>query len=413
MELKTRYQYTYFIHTYLINKNKYTRYICKLLKDERFKLRVFEKEKDLELYTYFLPEIRNFLFKTFELNKQKQEKINELAMETRAAVLAEYPSISFEYDLKKDIQGKTVDENSIFFKVQKVGLVLFNTGICFLYLKTNIEDSNSFADLLNFNYKFRDINQEYGNLKNYENIKVQTDSFEDIKEIKQFISEITGPNFDALKINLDVERFYTYSYECIEQSSWNNNITFENIEKDFLKYINILPNDKGMNIQENNNIKIITKDQYSKIGISKLGMNLFSSDTDLNNYTILPQEYENQYFYTYILSLYLKVYLKKIDYEFKKGKNIKELRSKFVDFTKKLWIQEITAEDMGSLIYQSIKEVLEIDNLYNDVKNKYDIIYRELNIEKTEKLSTIIAIVLIGTLILNALNFIMFFTSKS
>ena len=65
MELKTRYQYTYFIHTYLINQNKYTKYLCKLLKDKRFNLRVFKKEKDLELYTYFLPRIRSFLFKTF------------------------------------------------------------------------------------------------------------------------------------------------------------------------------------------------------------------------------------------------------------------------------------------------------------------------------------------------------------
>lgn len=409
MELKTRYQYTYFIHTYLINKSKYTRYICKLLKDERFNLRIFQRDKDLELYTYFLPRIRTFLLKTLELSKQKLEKINELPIETRAAVLAEYPSITFEYDLKKDMQGKTVDENSIFFRIQKIGLILFNTGICFLYFKTNIEDSNEFSDVLNFNYKFRDINQENSNLKNYENIKVQADCFEDIKEIKQFISEITGPNFDALKMNLDVERFYTYGYECIEQSAWNSNNSFENIEKDFLKYINILPNDKGLNIEDNTNVKIISKDKYSKIGVSKLGVNLFSSDTDINNYTVLPQEYENQYFYTYILALYLKVYLKKIDYEFKRGKNIKELRERFVEFTKELWIQEITSEDMGSLIYQNLKDVLEIEKIYNEVKNKYDILYRELKIEKTEKMSIIMVVVLIATLIFNILNFIMYF----
>ena len=110
MELKTRYQYTYFIHTYLINQNRYTRYICKLLRDKRFNLKVFQKDKDLELYTYFLPRMRNFLFKTFELNKTKLEKIDELPLETKAALLAEYPCVTFEYDLKKDMHGKTVDE---------------------------------------------------------------------------------------------------------------------------------------------------------------------------------------------------------------------------------------------------------------------------------------------------------------
>ena len=54
MELKTRYQYTNFIHTFVINKGSYSRYMMKLLKDERFELRIFQKEKDLELYTYYL-----------------------------------------------------------------------------------------------------------------------------------------------------------------------------------------------------------------------------------------------------------------------------------------------------------------------------------------------------------------------
>ena len=409
MELKTRYQYTYFIHTYLINQNKYSKYLCKLLKDNRFKLKIFQRDKDLELYTYFLPRIRNFLFRTFDLNKTKLDKLEELPIETRAAVLADCPSVTFEYELKEDIQGKTIDENSIFFKIQKIGIVCFNTGICFLYLKTNVEDTKEFSDILNFNYKFRDINQEESILKNYENIKVQTDSFEDIKELKSLISEITGPNFDSLKLNLNVERFYTYSYVCIDQMNWNVNNDFENIKNEFLKYVNILPNDKGMNIEENESIKIISKEKYSKIGISKLGVNLFSSDTDINNYTVLPQEYENQYFYTYILALYIKVYLKKIDYEFKRGENLKEVRKAFVEFTKGLWIQEITSEDIGSLIYQDMKEVLEIENLYNYVKNKYDILYRELKIENTEKMSKMILGILITTLIFNILNFILFF----
>ena len=140
MELKTRYQYSYFIHNFMIRENRYSKYILRLLKDQRFKLRIFEKNKDIELYTYFLPKIREFLFGTFDLeDKQRQAKLNELPIETRAAILAKYPCITFESNLEQDIQGKTIDENSIFFKIQKVGLVLFNTGIGFMYLKTNIE----------------------------------------------------------------------------------------------------------------------------------------------------------------------------------------------------------------------------------------------------------------------------------
>ena len=406
MELKTRYQYTYFIHTFLINQNRYNKYIAKLMKDNRFNLRIFRKENDLELYSYFLPRMRSFLFKTFEFNREKINKIEALPFETQCAILSEYPSLTFEYDLKKDLQGKTIDENSIFFKIQKVGIVCFNTGICFLYFKTNIEESEKFSDVLNFNYKFRDINQECNNLKNYDNIRLQANYFEDIQQIKDFITDITGPNFDAMKINLNVERFYTYSYECIDQSAWNQNTDFESINNDFLRYIKILPNDKGMHIDENDSVKIISKDKFSKIGLSKLGVNLFSSDVDINNYTILPQEYENQYFYTYILALYLKVYLKKIDYDFKTGKNVEKARKEFIDFTKKLWIQEITSEDFGSLLYLDMREVLELEESYNKIKNKYDLLYRELKIEKTERMSIIIACILVVTLVFNILNWL-------
>lgn len=408
MELKTRYQYTYFIHTFTIKENKYSRYILRLLKDPRFKLRVFKKDKDLEIYTHFLPKIKEFLFGTFDLDdRSKQAKFDDLPIETRAAVLSRYPSVTFEYELEQDIQGKTVDENSIFFKIQKIGLVLFNTGIGFLYLKTNIEGSEDFSDVLNFNYKFRDINQECNNLKNYENIKVQANSFENIEAIQDFINNITGPNIEALKLNLDIERFYTYSYTCIKQEAWNVSTSFDNIKNDFLKYVNILSNDSNTNSVMCENSKVLGLSKYAKLGISKLGVNLLSSDCDINNYTVLPAEYENQYFYTYILSLYLKVYLKKLNYEFKEGKQIEITRKKFINFTKRLWIQEITSDDMGSLYYSYIKDVLEIEKSYNDVKNKYNILYSELKIEKSEKMSGFVILVLVATLVFNIINFIL------
>ena len=42
MELKTKYQYTYFIHPYIVDNKKYNKYILKLLKDKRCELKIFE-----------------------------------------------------------------------------------------------------------------------------------------------------------------------------------------------------------------------------------------------------------------------------------------------------------------------------------------------------------------------------------
>ena len=212
-----------------------------------------------------------------------------------------------------------------------------------------------------------------------------------------------------MKLNLDVERFNTFSYACINQEAWGNTAPFENISSEFFKYINILPSDTSTNFLAFENSEVISKSKYSKIGISKMGVNLLSSDYDINNYTVLTTEFENQYFYTYIAALYLKVYLKKLNFEFKSGKDLEQTRKNFVDFTKKLWIQEITSDDIGSLYYKDIKDVLEIDKLYNELKNKYNILYSELKIEKNEKMSAVITIVLLTTLVINIINFIIYF----
>ena len=152
-------------------------------------------------------------------------------------------------------------------------------------------------------------------------------------------------------------------------------------------------------------VETFSKWKYAKLGLTKLGMTLFSSSNDMNNYTILPEEYENQYFYTYILNLYKKIYLKKIELEFKDITKIKKARKKFVEFTKNLWIQEITEDETGSLLNNKLQEVFELDKLYSEVKNKYDILYKELNIEKEKKISIVIAVVLFISLVLNVLNF--------
>ena len=71
--------------------------------------------------------------------------------------------------------------------------------------------------------------------------------------------------------------------------------------------------------------------------------------------------------------------------EFCQGLNIGKTRKEFIEFTQTLWINEVTLEDTGSLFYQNLKEVLELNTSYFDTKNKYDILYKEMNIETSAK----------------------------
>ena len=405
MELKTNYQYTYFIHPFAIKEGNYQKYILKMLKDKNCNLKTFQKEKDLRTYQYFLPETRKFLFSSFGFGKEKIRKLEELSIDTRAALLAKYPCNIFEYSIPKDIQGKIDDKKGIFFAITKIDIICFNTGICFLLMKTNIEDDYNFANVLNFNYKFRDINQEGNNLDAYDNIRLQTNSFESAETFRNFLRRITGSSVESLKLDIDTERFLTYSYVCVDQAAWNSTSGFENIKQYYTKYVNILPADDSRNI-DYNELNSFSKWKYARLGLSKLGIMLFSSTADMNNYTILPDEYENQYFYTYILNLYKKIYLKKLELQFKDTTKIKTARKKFIEFTKNLWIQEITEDEVGTLLNHQLQETFELEKLYAEVKIKYDTLYKELNIEKDRKTTMIIAVVLVISLLFNILNFI-------
>ena len=78
----------------------------------------------------------------------------------------------------------------------------------------------------------------------------------------------------------------------------------------------------------------------------------------------------------------------------------------FIEFTKNLWIQEITEDETGTILSHKLQEVFELDKLYTETKMKYDTLYKELNIEKDRKITIFIAVTLVISLIFNILNFI-------
>ena len=135
MEQKIKYQYSYFIYPYIIDENKYDKYLLKLLKDKHCKLKMWEKEKDLNVYTYFLPNVRDYLFWSFSYNKEKKRKLEELDTDMKSVLLSKYPCSMFEYTLGKEVQAKVGEANGIFFDIQKIDIVCFKTGVCFLYLQ--------------------------------------------------------------------------------------------------------------------------------------------------------------------------------------------------------------------------------------------------------------------------------------
>ncbi|MDO5555480.1 MAG: hypothetical protein Q4G09_02155 [Clostridia bacterium] len=409
MESKVKYQYTYFIKPFFIKENTYEKYLLSLIKSEKYSLKIFEKEKDFNLYSFFFQNIREYFFPSFSFDKRKISQLNSFNNNIKAKILSKLHCNIFEYKLDKKIQGKISDENGVFFNIEKIEIICLDTGVCFLVIKTNIDNTENFSDLLDFNYKFKDINSDFSKLKDYNNIKIQTDMFANMSDISKFIDKITGVNHNTSKLDLYNKRFFVYTYVCIDQENWNKDEDFNNIEQDFLRYSNVLPNNSTLNFniqKPQKTIEVVEQFKYAKFGFTKQSASLMTSNIDINNYTNLLFEYENEYLYTLLISLYQRICLKRIENELKNKQNMEKVRIEFLKFAKEIWVTEITNSLTGTIFYNKWKQVFELEQLYDELKSRYDIIYKELNIEKDTKLNKTILTILAVSILLNIVNLI-------
>lgn len=399
MEIKTKYQYTYFIYPYIVEEKKYEKHLYKLLTNRNCKLKQFEKGIDSQIYNFFLPKVRDYMFWNLGLNKIKIKKLREFDTKMQAVLLNKYPCSIFEYDINKNIQGKAGRNDGIFFNIRKVEIICFKPGICFILIKTMLDEQSTLQDLCNFNYKFRDINSS--SVNKFEDIKIQTDAFQDVKGIQSFIKDITGNNKGARDLNIDTERFITYSYACIDKKYWVSEETKNEIDIEFNKYANIEPSNCTIDIKVPVKLDL---EQNTKFGFVNSGTVLLTSDINVENYTKLSEKYENEYLYSYIYDLYKKYYLKKLNLEFKISNKFEKTRDKFIKFTQNMMIEDITDENLGIELNNCWKEITNLDEVFAQTKQKYDLLYKNVNIEKTAKSNRVIAIILAILVIVNIIN---------
>lgn len=401
MELKTNYQYTYFIYPFAIKEENYKKYVSNLIKSKNYQIKFFDSFKDVELFKYFVPSIKETIFQDFYFNKERINKFEKLSISKRIKILTEQNCLMFEYILEEQIQGKIEEKDGIFFNIPKIELICFDTGICFLILKTHLTETDKFEDVLNFNYKFENINLESKNIKKLDNIKIQTNIFSNMSKLSEMLKQITGQKIENSKMDMDENIFLVYTYACLKANCWNREKDFATIENEFIKLAEVKPNDININV-DYDKLSLLTDSTFLKMRINNKCVSAICSATDVQNYTKFPEEYENQYLYTYIISLHQKYYLKKLSREF--NDRPKQTIKKFINFNNKIWISETTTDALGQKFYKRCKEKLNLEEIFNEVKNKYDIFYKKLNIEKNKKTNIVLIILLSLCLIIGILN---------
>ncbi|MCI9177831.1 MAG: hypothetical protein HFJ28_04590 [Clostridia bacterium] len=384
MEQKIKYQYTYFIYPYMIEEKDYTSYLYSLLKRKNIILRVFDRKKDIEIDTYFLPEIKERMFWTIDFTKQAWKDYETTDTKMKANLLSKKYCCFFEYSLEEDIPAKIGEEKGIFFDITKIEILCFSTGVCFLTLKTTLNEETSFSEVLNFNYKFRDIGSKAGHSKEYDNIKIQTNKFQNMETFEKFLKQIAGINMLAKQINLDTNRLITYSYTCLDQNNWNENTDIGMLEKEFEKYRHIWS--AGEQIDDiTTKQELVYQEKYIYYGFSVNSTVLLTSSSNIKNYTSLLFNYETEQLYHYLYHLHQKIYLKKLNYEFTKTKNFNKIRKKFLNFAKKDWIYEVTNDVKGSILESYYRKAQKLDETFLKLKKQYDLLYKDYEITKTKK----------------------------
>lgn len=403
MDFKINYQYTYFIYPYLIEEREYQSYLYGLLKNPKCKLKLFDRKKDVGIDTYFLPELKNKMFWSLDMTKSALKQYETMDKKMKAALLSKKDCNIFEYELDGDIPGKIGEKNGIFFDVTKVEIICFNTGVCFLLFKTALSEGQHFSDLLNFNFKFRDINSKTEHSKQYESIKIQTEKFNNMQNFSEFIQQIAGSNIEAKQINLDTDRLITYAYVCLTQNEWNKNVDIKLLEKEFEKYRKMKPAEEQL---EDVTLKeqSVYQEKYLYYGFTNNATVLFTCDNNIKNYTTIPFKYENEQLYHFIFNLYKKIYLKKIIYQLQQNNNFEIVKEKFLTFAKKDWIYEVTGDEIGRILEKHYVEEQNLQETFIKLKQQYDILYKDYDVAKTKKVNNWVTAIIGVMIVLNIIN---------
>ena len=415
-EEKFKYQYTYHILPY-IYEGRYDEYMTRLLKDTNIIEYRYDKIKNLEIFSYFKKDILESMF--YEFPYKETEK---LSIQKKVNKLLKYESVTFEYDIidkeknkismndivrvagNEEYNNNKKNRGNIKFDIEDFKIIVFKSGIAFIILKTVLINTRYISDVMDFNYRFKSILSKRDIIKKLDNIEICLlgDEVNGFEKLKQIILNYIGKNKNN-KILENNEEFYTFSYLCMDNiyiNEENNKNILKNI---YLKYSRILQSSYDTEGLDEETIvsKNMTEIKDTNIGITKISSMLLCSGIDPFNFTVLPRDYETKMLYTYIITLYQKLFLVMISKELTSENNKKQKlgRIKFNDFISKMWYNEITLSEKGSIYYEYLKKILEINKTFDETQLKYKLIFRYNKINKSNifyKIMGMIGIISIG-----------------
>ena len=336
-------------------------------------------ETDKESYDFFLPYMKRFLFPTLFWSNQSKKQFKSMSLNKKIFNVLKLSCLTFDYQLS-NIKTGTISHgrhfDTINFDISSIKLIVFKGGICFLDIKTEIEEPQEYIDfdtLLDFNHSFRTLTpQGIGKLSQLTKMKAR--NIDKIENIAIFIKSIISgfETKDVEKIYYD--KMFTYSYACIDD--WKTEKDFENIKNDFLKFQYVMSS-KSSAIFNKNCSKLdenmYSRWQYSMFGFSKESGVVLVSEKEKYNITRMPYNFEKKYLYMLLLAFYQRIMLINFSQDLaKKDKSMaRKLTNRFTKFTHFSWFSQITNSEHGMDIWENWIKAFKLKELFEEVHKEY------------------------------------------
>lgn len=414
MSLEAKYQYTHFIYPFVIDEKEYTKFLRSVITPNSSWDLVFDEYKtNEELYNFFLPYMRKFLFPTLFWNKEQVKHYKSSEYTQKIAMVSKMPCVTFKFNLSDiktgNVSGKKY--NAISFDISDIRLMCFQPGICFLDIKTEIDDESQSIDfdkVLDFNHLFRTLTPNVVKNEN-KNINIIGKNIEKIENISIFINSIiSGFETDDLQ-KIYYDKMFTYSYVCVDSKYWSSNSDFEKLRNDFYRFQYVL--DSKTNSKFNEDCERLFKNTYSRWDYSKFGFSresgvVFASDIEEYNITKLPYDFEKKYMYMLILALYQRISLINFSQDLLKYDKIaiQKLKKKLTNFTHFTWFSQITNSENGMDMWKSWQNAFGLQELFDEVHKEYMEYYDSIAVSTQEKISITYIIISITSLLLSGLS---------
>lgn len=402
MELKTVYQYTYFVYPFIIKKERYRDFCGKILKTtDEWSFHIHDYSGKTGAYEYFLPYVKKFLFPTLYWNKEKVEQFNNAGFKKKLDMISGLSSINFKYNLHSDSCCKFSGEG-MNVVIDTIEMACFDRGICFLIIKTRLDSEKTLhlSDVLNFNHKFRTINPRYMKKKKTEGLILNSMDFRKLEDLSTFIENLLNGFEDVHWDNVYFDKLFTYSYVCLDAEAWNEEKKLDSFINEFYKFQYVLPADYGSSFASGH--KDMAQNTYSRwkyaiYGFTRESGVFLSSNIEKFNSTKLPAYFENIYSYILLLAFYQRIALLLFSQELlNTGKNkIETLKEELTKFTHFSWFSQITNSENGMDLWKNWQKAFDLYAMFDEVQKEYTEYYDHIVARGQEKINLLLIVVFI------------------